>query len=131
MLDWLRKARMVRRDAQPEADLLGELFRAAAPKLICPKCGLTGLVVRPIPEEDDEAWGLGRACQQCGRPIARERLEAVSDAKLCANCQRREDNGELTAAPEYCPRCGNLMTVRQTRTAGITRYTLACSKCRG
>jgi DNA-directed RNA polymerase subunit M/transcription elongation factor TFIIS len=130
MIDWLRQAKMVRADVQPEADLLPELLRAALPKLACPRCGAAGLVIRPVAEENDEDWGMARACEECGRPIASERLEVFPDARLCVACQANVDQGGLSGPAEYCPRCGNLMTVRPTRTAGITRYAPACSKCR-
>jgi DNA-directed RNA polymerase subunit M/transcription elongation factor TFIIS len=130
MLDWLRQIKMVRHGAEPELDLLVELFRAALPKFTCPRCGATGLVVRPVAEENDEDWGMARACEECGRPIANERLEIFPDARLCVTCQASADQGGSTGPGEYCPRCGNLMAVRQTRTAGITRYMLACPKCR-
>jgi DNA-directed RNA polymerase subunit M/transcription elongation factor TFIIS len=130
MLDWLRQVKMVRRDVQPEPELLGELFRSAAAKFTCPECGMLGLVVRPAPEENDEEWGMARACEDCGRPVARQRLEVFPDAKLCVECQARSDRGETTGAKEYCPRCGNLMVVRKTRGPGVTRYVLACPKCR-
>ena len=129
MLDWLRKAKMVRRGVEPEPDLLAELLRAAAPKLHCPQCGAAGLVVRPVAVENDEEWGMARACDACGRPIARDRLEVVPDATMCVDCQARADRGESATVAEYCPRCGNLMVVRQSRTAGVTRYVQACPKC--
>lgn len=131
MLDWLRSVRMARRDAAPEEDLIGELFRAAAAKFTCPKCAHVGLVVRPAPEDNnDEDWGMARACQACGRPIARERLEAFPDATVCVACQTQAERGEDTGQAEYCPRCGNVMRLRQTRTSGVTRYVSACPQCR-
>lgn len=130
MIDWLRRVKMVRRGAEPEPDLLGELFRSAAAKFTCPECGTLGLVVRAVAEENDEEWGMARACEACGRPIARERLEVFPDSTLCVECQSRADRGEMTGAKEYCPRCGNLMVVRQVRGSGVTRYVTACPKCR-
>lgn len=130
MLDWLKRAKMVRRDVAPEPDLLAELFRSAAARFTCPECGTQGLLVRPVAEENDEDWGMARTCEVCGQPVARERLEVFPDAKLCVSCQAQADRGEFAATSDYCPRCGNLMTVRQSRGPGITRYVLACSKCR-
>jgi DNA-directed RNA polymerase subunit M/transcription elongation factor TFIIS len=46
-------------------------------------------------------------------------------------CQNGDEQGRDSDAPQYCPKCGNLMTVRQSRGAGIARYVLACTKCRG
>jgi predicted RNA-binding Zn-ribbon protein involved in translation (DUF1610 family) len=130
MLDWLRGVKMVRRDAAPEEDLLGELFRSAAAKFTCPKCGRVGLVARDAPPENDEEWGMARACQACRRPIARGRLEAFPDATLCVECQGKVERGEDSGPAEYCPRCGNIMRLKQTRSSGVTRYVLACSQCR-
>lgn len=31
-------------------------------------------------------------CQECGKPISRERLEAVPHARLCINCKANEEN---------------------------------------
>jgi predicted RNA-binding Zn-ribbon protein involved in translation (DUF1610 family) len=130
MIDWLRKVRMVRRDVAPDPELIGELFRASAGKFKCPQCGAIGLTVEPLSDDkDDEAWGMGRSCEVCQRPIARERLSAVPDARLCVECQARADRGASDAPAEYCPRCGSAMIVRPTRGAGITRYTLVCPSC--
>ena len=129
-LDWLRQAKMVRRDTAPEPDLLGELLRAAGPRLCCPKCGGLGLDVRPADGENDEDWGMARTCQACGKPIARERLEVFPDVQLCIACQSSDDRGEPTGPAEYCPRCGNVMQLTRSRSPGVTRYVLTCPKCR-
>lgn len=130
MLQWLREARQLRRGAEPEPELLSELFRAAADKFACPNCSTIGLVVGDMPAEDDEEWGMGRACEACRKPISSERLELIPGARLCATCQGRSDRGELAGPAEYCPRCGSVMTLRQSRGAGITRYVMACPSCR-
>lgn len=130
MLRWLRDVRQVRRDAEPEPELLAELFRVAAAKFTCPKCAAVGLVVREVAEEDNEAWGMARACEACKRPIPVERLEVFPDARLCTACQAQSDRGELTGPAEYCPRCGSVMGVRQGGGAGVTRYVMSCPSCR-
>jgi DNA-directed RNA polymerase subunit M/transcription elongation factor TFIIS len=130
MLGWLRQAQMVRRDAAPEPELLGELFSAAAGKLRCPKCGHSGLAAAALADdEDDEAWGMARKCDVCGRPIARERLAALPDVRLCVACQASDDRGAAPSEVEYCPRCGSVMTL-VARQRGITRYELTCPSCR-
>lgn len=130
MLAWLRQARRVRRDAEPELELIGELFRIAAPHFVCPECQSTGLQVRPAPQENDEDWGMARSCEGCGKPIPRERLEIFPNTRLCVACQSSDDRGVPGGVPEYCPRCGNVMAMKQTRTAGVTRYVMACPQCR-
>ena len=133
-LQWLAQARMTRRGAEVDPELIGELLRAAAGRLACPQCSHVSLVAQPWSdndvEGDDEAWGMARKCAQCRQPIARERLEAFPDARLCVACQSTDECGEASGPDEYCPRCGNVMTLRQTRSAGITRYVLSCPKCR-
>jgi DnaK suppressor protein len=37
---------------------------------------------------DEGTYGL---CRNCGRPIARERLEALPYAELCIDCKRRSE----------------------------------------
>jgi predicted RNA-binding Zn-ribbon protein involved in translation (DUF1610 family) len=130
MLDWLRSVRMVRRGAEPELAVLGELFRSGAGKFQCPDCGALGLAIRPAAEEDDEAWGMARRCDACGKPIARERLDALPDTRLCAACQAGDERGESCGPAEYCPKCGAVMTLRQSRGAGLSRYEMMCPNCR-
>jgi DNA-directed RNA polymerase subunit M/transcription elongation factor TFIIS len=130
MLQWLRTAGMVRRDAAPDVELLPELLKSAAPKLKCPKCLAPGLLAKEPPEEaDDEEWGMARKCAACQQAIPRERLEVFPRAELCVACQGKSDRGESSDAPEYCPRCGNIMALRQAR-QGVTRYVMACPSCR-
>jgi predicted RNA-binding Zn-ribbon protein involved in translation (DUF1610 family) len=129
MVDWLRRVKMARHGVAPEPELLGELFRAAAARFVCPKCASVGLSVGAADAGDDEAWGMARKCEACGQPIARERLQFLPDARLCMECQRKADAGEPLSPPEYCPRCGSVMTLRQSR-RGLTRYVMACSKCK-
>jgi predicted RNA-binding Zn-ribbon protein involved in translation (DUF1610 family) len=129
MLDWLRSVKMARRDAAPEPDLLPELFRAAAARFACPQCRAVGLSVGDADDDDDEAWGMPRKCESCGRPIARERLEVFPDARLCVGCQAQSDRGAVSGPAEYCPRCGSVMTIGQSR-RGVTRYVMICPNCR-
>ncbi len=130
MLQWLRTAGMVRRDAAPDVELLPELLKSAALKLKCPKCLANGLTATEQQDEsDDEEWGMARKCAVCQQPIPLERLEVFPGAELCVSCQGKSDRGEGSDAPEYCPRCGNLMTLRQVRRS-VTRYVMACPSCR-
>lgn len=131
MIEHLRAAGMLRRCGGPDADLLPELFRTAATRLACPGCGVRGLAVRePVDDADDEAWGMARRCDGCSSPIPRERLEALPDTRLCAACQAGDERGQPGGPAEYCPKCGSVMTVRQSRGAGLARYVLACPSCR-
>ena len=129
MLEWLRGVKMARRDAAPDPDLLPELFCAACVRFACPRCKAVGLSVCDPEVEDDEAWGMARTCESCGRPIARERLEVFPDTRSCVDCQARTDRGESAEPAEYCPRCGSVMTLGQ-RHRGVTRYVMICPNCR-
>jgi predicted RNA-binding Zn-ribbon protein involved in translation (DUF1610 family) len=131
MLQWLRGVRMARRDTEPDVALLAELMRSAGPRLTCPTCEATGLAVGPAEPERDEDWQMARACESCGRPIARERLEVFPQTRLCVECQGKADRGERGGAQEvdYCPKCGSVMTLRQSR-RGVTRYEMVCPQCR-
>jgi RNA polymerase-binding protein DksA len=41
------------------------------------------------------AQGTYGVCQNCGRPIPPERLQARPEATLCIDCQQRQDHGHL------------------------------------
>ncbi len=134
MLQWLRAVKMARRDTEPDPELIAELFRSAAGRFECPDCQAKGLIVRAsqveAEEQDDEAWGMARICQSCRRPIPRERLEVFPDTRLCVACQSKDDRKEQGGEVEYCPRCGSVMSLRQTSGAGLTRYKMTCPTCR-
>jgi predicted RNA-binding Zn-ribbon protein involved in translation (DUF1610 family) len=129
MIEWLSRHRLVKQTSIPEVDLLAELFRASAGRFACPQCGQSGLVTTPSEPLDDEAWGEARKCETCGAPIPPERLDVFPDTRLCVACQNREERGELTGPAEYCPRCGSVMELSQSRKVGITRYVMTCRAC--
>ena len=122
----LREIGKLRHDKLPEREILTELVQAAAAELSCPACGKTGLTVEVVEEDFD--WPEAKTCEGCGKRLDPERLELFPDAELCPECQRREESGEsVTDEVEYCPRCGSLMEMRQTRGAGVTRYKMMCT----
>ena len=128
-LEQLRSVQMLRAGASVDAELLPELFTIAAGKSACPDCGRVGLAA--IPEDpSDRDWPGGPACETCGRIIAHERLLALPGAKHCASCQQALERGELSGEADYCPRCGAVMQLRPTRSAGLTRYAMVCPACR-
>jgi DNA-directed RNA polymerase subunit M/transcription elongation factor TFIIS len=122
----LRDAGLLKRNPHPSRDELRELLLGVAVRLNCPECNHAGLTVHKSPEPEGD-WQAAPCCQQCGQPIDPERLEVFPDTRTCVACQRCSDRGAPSDQPEYCPRCGSLMEVRQTRGAGITRYALVCS----
>jgi RNA polymerase-binding transcription factor DksA len=134
MLGWLRSVKMARRDTEPDPELIAELFRSAVDRFECPECHAKGLIAlasqADAEEQDDEAWGMARICQGCQRPIPRERLEVFPNTRLCVDCQAKDDRGEQGGAAEYCPRCGNVMVLRQSSGAGLARYKMTCPSCR-
>jgi predicted RNA-binding Zn-ribbon protein involved in translation (DUF1610 family) len=126
MIRWLRAAGKVRVGREPDPELLDELFRSTAVQFECPGCGKSGLVARPS-AGDDADWPEMRPCTACGRTIAPERLEAIPDATLCAACQQREESGEGPVEVEYCPKCGSPMSLRLSRSPGVSRYVMVCT----
>ncbi len=132
MLLWLRRAGMLRRNADPSQAEMRELLPAAAPKLACPQCGTSGLAVSAADDDDEADWPTARRCQSCGTVIPAERLEVFPDAVLCVQCQERVDNRVPQVTDEFCQRCGWPMVLRTSRGRGITRQVMACSnpQCR-
>ena len=131
MVRWLRSVGKVRPGREPDQEILGALFHAVAAQLTCPQCGRNGLNAALAADDEQAFAGLGPIpCDGCGQPIPPERLEALPGTKLCTACQNREELGEPSGSPEYCPRCGNVMEVRLSRSAGIARYVMSCPACR-
>ena len=80
----LRALGSLRREKEPSPELVFELFRSAADRLPCSKCGSVGMVIGPCEDEwDDESWGMQRGCNSCGKPIPAERLELFPNTRLC------------------------------------------------
>ena len=129
MLARLRQAGMLRREKEPNVELVRELFLATAPRWPCSQCGHLGLSVAPAEEEfADDAWGAPRLCDACGQPIPAERLELFPGAILCVTCQQAAEQGRDHGPTEYCPRCGSVMVLRAC-SRGITQYVLICPDC--
>jgi predicted RNA-binding Zn-ribbon protein involved in translation (DUF1610 family) len=129
MVEQLQTYRLLRPHADAEKAIVTELFRVSAGKFVCPQCGRTGLWTRPVELLDEEEWGMARRCAECGKEIPAERLEVFPDATLCAECQRKDERGELGQAEEFCPRCGDAMVFRQSQSGGITRWLMRCPSC--
>lgn len=120
-------ARKLKRTSDLSLAMLAELFLAIAGRLPCPECGRAGLLVKRRSDLDGD-WPCARPCTACGKDIPEERLELYPEATLCAGCQGRIDRGEPVGDGEYCPRCGSPMELRLTRSGGLARYEMACSK---
>lgn len=137
IVDWLLRARLIRPTAERDKEVTQELFLHSGDKFRCPECGASGLVVS-VSEgeggsqswEDGELWGEGRRCEECGRTIDAERLEAFPEGRLCVDCQRKVESGDLGGIADYCPRCGNIMVLRRSGGEGLTRNKLVCPACR-
>lgn len=128
----LRSWGMLRSNSEASVAEMHELLRAAAVRQTCPQCSHKGLWVDKS-DDDQQEWPTARRCEVCGKLIDPERLEVFPDAVRCTSCERRDEQGLTPVEHEYCPRCGSLMVLKQTR-SGITRYELVCSsgpRCHG
>lgn len=129
MLRWLQGVGMMRRAKEPDEPVIVELFAQSANRFQCPSCGHTGLAVEEaVDDGSDDAWGMARRCARCRQSIPPERLEIFPNATLCAPCQSSSEaeSDPHADTPEYCPRCGSIMTLRAVRTSGVQRYRLCC-----
>ena len=126
MLARLRSVGALRREADPPPSLLEELFRHTAAKFTCHGCNQPGLQVR---KPAVEQWDTVRRCSQCGTRLPNERLELYPTAERCAQCEGKLSS-QTDAEPEFCSRCGEVMTMRLRRGAGIAKYELTCPRCR-
>ena len=129
-ISWLRTAGKLRRQAQPDPELVEVLFEAELPRLKCPTCGVVALEVRSDDDDelDPEAWGEARRCVACGKPIHPERLEILPDTRQCSECAAAGKTGEADER-EFCPRCGGEMHLAPVPGAGLARYAPRCTHC--
>jgi len=128
MTRWLSHLGKLRRERNPDPDLLLELFVVSASEFKCPDCERLGLKLSLVEQVDDEAWGMARTCELCGIPIPAERLEIFPETTTCKDCKRGEEQGMFDEELPFCPKCGAFMKT-QTTGAGITRYVYRCPEC--
>jgi hypothetical protein len=124
----LRIIGLLRRDREPDDELVAELLVEAAPRMTCPICKDKTLAASPSFDDAGDDWQAAVLCEICREPIDPERLEAVPDTKRCAACQGKTECGQLTEIElDYCPNCGALVELRVSRGRGITRYKRVCT----
>ena len=83
MLARVQSAGMLRRAANPELELLVELFLGSLPRQTCHQCGQPGVTAAAHVEDD---WEDERLCRECGRRIPEARLRALPGTKRCIHC---------------------------------------------
>lgn len=128
---------LLRRDKQPDEEIIAALLPEAVTRMTCPTCKRVGLresAADAIDDFDNDAavgesgdWQAAVLCEACREPIDPERLEVFPNSRRCVDCQGKEDRGELDHEPKVCPRCGAAMEIRVSQARGKTRYRLFCS----
>ncbi len=119
---------MLRREPDPDEEVVAALLVEAAPRMTCPLCKEKRLHAKATEDADAEDWQAAVLCEICREPIDPERLEAIPDTKRCTACQGKTERGQLDVIePDYCPNCGALIEVRVSRGGGITRYKRVCT----
>ena len=126
LMQCLAEIGMMKRSSDPDLDLLQELVRSAAGRLICNACQGVGLSVTPV---SDDEWDNVRHCDGCRKPIPPERLEVFPDATRCASCQTSSEDGS-DQEREFCEHCGSVLIVRVRRSEGPAAYEMKCPNCR-
>lgn len=131
MLEHLRSLGMLRREKEPELDLIAELFQSAAGRMTCDKCGRIGLRISPAEDDfGDEVWGGGRRCESCGQTVPEERVRLLPHVTLCVACQQARESGIASQPFDYCPKCGAVRHMRLRPGDGLARYVPYCPECR-
>ena len=127
---WLSDHGMLRREKNPDLELLVELFKTSASTFQCRACGETGMVADRSIEADEEIWSAVRKCEACGHVIPVERLEIFPETRHCTVCKDSGERGIVKQDPQYCSNCGGLMALMASRGSGISRYEYRCTECR-
>ena len=130
----LRIIGLLRREPDPDEELVAALLVEAAPRMTCPICKEKSLAASPTDVGEGDDWQAAALCEVCRAPIPPERLEASPGTRRCTACQGKAETGQLVdEEPEYCPHCGALVELRVSRGSGITRYKRFCTgepRCR-
>lgn len=126
MLNRLQTVGVLRRSNDPEPAMVTELFASTVSRFACLSCGHVGLQFSEASDDESADWGDAVSCQGCRKPIPPERLEIFPGITLCATCQQKDDLGANDES-EYCPRCGDIMSVRHK--SGTSRYVMSCPGC--
>ena len=123
----LRIIGLLRRDREPDDDVVAELLVEASPRMTCPLCKDKRLSASHSIDDAADDWQAAVLCEVCREPIDPERLEAIPGTKRCAACQSKAETGQLADESDFCPNCGALVEVRVSRGSGITRYKRVCT----
>src|SRR5688572_17978321 len=93
----LRLIGLLRREPDPDEDILAALLVESAPRMTCPICKEKRLVAAPsdFAGGDDGDWQAAVLCEVCRAPIDPERLDAIPGTKRCAACQGKAEAGTL------------------------------------
>ena len=125
----LRSAGHLRRQANPDVDVMWELLTAIKPSLSCDACGAAEVKVEhDVWEDEGEGWLEAKFCQRCRNAIPPERVELFPDEVLCAACRNADDKGEQDSF-SFCSRCGSHTELRPRTTSGVTRFVVFCPTC--
>ncbi len=125
----LRKDGKLRREIEPDSEMLLEVAKSSLAKTSCSACGFVGLSIEEV-DFDDAGWGGSKLCEHCKKPIDPDRLEVFPETKACMACQSKLDRGEsLTDDREFCPKCGNVLSMTTSSRSGISKYVISCSGC--
>ena len=124
----LRLIGLLRREREPEDELVAALLIESAPRMTCPLCKEQQLWAQPSEDGDAGDWQAAVLCEVCRAPIDPERLDAIPRAKRCAACAAKAETGQIAEVePDFCPHCGALVEMRVSRGTGITRYRRVCT----
>jgi hypothetical protein len=127
----LRSIGMLRRDPDPDDELVRALIGDSVSRMRCPNCDEKRLTAHTLDSDElpeDVEWQTAVLCEVCRQPISPERLEAIPTTKRCVACQgKAEVRSSADETTEYCPHCGAPVQIRVSRGAGITRYKRFCT----
>jgi hypothetical protein len=127
----LRSIGMLRRDPDPDDEMIRVLMVDSVSRMICPNCSEKRLTAHPLNSDElpeDVEWQTAVLCEVCRQPIPPERLEAIPTAKRCVTCQgKAEVTTGADETADYCPHCGAPVQIRVSRGAGIMRYKRFCT----
>ncbi len=125
LLDGLHEIQILRREKQPDEALVVQLAKNAADRLLCRHCHHSGLQITAWNDDFDDS--IRRVCEICREVIPVERLEVFPMATRCAACQDKPT--QPRDEEDFCPRCGEVLQLRLSNAAHVSRYRITCPAC--
>jgi len=91
-VSYLRSLGMLRRDPDPDPELVRQLLYGARESIRCPQCRRSGPLILDYDGSGD--WPAAPSCEVCGQVLSEQRLAALPQTRRCRDCQAAAESAQ-------------------------------------